>query len=73
MTDIDDLGRCESCGNYVPEVELKSVEITDTSTGEEITTEYLWCKECNDFLDRLLDPNQPRTKQTRPVRKAENG
>lgn len=71
MTDIDDLGRCESCGKYVPEVELESVEITDCSTGKEITTEYLWCKYCRDFLDSLLKPNQPTTKRTRPVRKTD--
>lgn len=71
MNEIDDLGRCESCGKYVPEVELKSVEITDFTTENEKTTEYLWCKHCWDFLDSLLKPNQPTTKRTRPVRKTD--
>ena len=51
IPEIDDMGRCESCGKYVLEVELKSVGITDNEKGK--TTEYLWCKECTDFVDCL--------------------
>lgn len=58
IPEIDDLGRCESCGKYVLEVELKSVGITDNEKGK--TTEYLWCKECTDFVDCLTATSESR-------------
>ena len=69
MLEIDDLGRCESCGTFVLELELKGIEITDTKSDE--TSETLMCKRCQDLLDSLLFPEGPYFKHKRPERKTD--
>jgi hypothetical protein len=64
---MEDLGRCEFCGKYVPEIELESVEITDTKINK--TQELLWCPDCYAVIEQVMDTTQGYTKRSRPIRK----
>lgn len=66
MVEIDDLGRCESCGTYVAEIELKGIRITDIETDK--VSETLMCKECLIFLEDLFDTSKPYLTRKRPER-----
>lgn len=40
---MEELGRCESCGKLVPEIELTSVDVWYVWSKPE---EELWCESC---------------------------